>query len=59
MTGKQAVRRLEKKGWVIRRIKGSHHIMAKGRRYITVPVHGNKELGKKIQHAIAKEAEWL
>ena len=59
MTGKQAIKRLEQEGWVLRRIRGSHHIMAKELKIIPVPVHGKKDLGKGILHAIAKAAGWL
>ena len=59
MTGKDAVKRLEKEGWVLRRIRGSHHTVKKGTNTITVPVHGNKELGKRVFHTIAKKAGWL
>ena len=33
--------------------------MAKGSKIIPIPVHGKKELGKGILHAIAKNAGWL
>jgi len=59
MTGKQVIKRLEQEGWVLRRVRGSHHIMTKGLKVIPVPVHGKKELGKGILHAIAKDAGWL
>jgi len=59
VTGKQIIKRLQQEGWTIRRIKGSHHIMAKGLRMISVPVHGNKDLGKRIIHEISKVAGWL
>ena len=59
MTGKQVVKRLEQEGWVLQRVRGSHHIMAKGTKRIPVPVHGRKELGKGIFHAIATVAGWL
>jgi len=59
MTGKQVIKRLKQDGWTLRRISGSHHVMAKGSKVISVPVHGKKDLGKGIIHAIAKDAGWL
>ena len=38
------------------RTRGSHHIMAKGKKTIPVPVHGNKSLGKGLESKILKEA---
>ena len=37
---------LKAKGWELARITSSHHIFSKpGRRPISVPLHGNKDLG--------------
>ena len=37
---------LKENGWTLDRIKGSHHAFTKaGYRTITVPFHGNKDLG--------------
>jgi len=46
VTGKQLCRVLERKGWVLARISGSHHIyMRQGIPYrLSIPVHGNKPL---------------
>jgi predicted RNA binding protein YcfA (HicA-like mRNA interferase family) len=46
LTGKEFCSLLEKRGWVLKRIKGSHHIyMKEGFSVrISVPVHGNKQL---------------
>ncbi|MCK5194675.1 MAG: type II toxin-antitoxin system HicA family toxin [Desulfobulbaceae bacterium] len=46
ITGKDLCRLLERKGWEMKRIKGSHHIWAKSGNpvRISVPVHGNKPL---------------
>jgi predicted RNA binding protein YcfA (HicA-like mRNA interferase family) len=46
MSGKQLIKLLKDKGWVLDRIEGSHHIMVKGDKTLSVPVHGNKDLGK-------------
>ena len=46
VTGKQFAKALEKSGWRLLRINGSHHIYGKdGRRErISVPIHGNDSL---------------
>lgn len=43
-TGEQMVRFLEDKGFVAVRIRGSHHVMAKGELRTVVPVHGSQSL---------------
>jgi predicted RNA binding protein YcfA (HicA-like mRNA interferase family) len=46
MTAKEVAATLEAHGWVLDRIKGSHHIYVKdGQRSILVPFHGNNDLG--------------
>jgi len=57
-SGKEVCRLLERNGWELRRIKGSHHIYSKsGERYIiTVPVHGNKSLKQGLCRAILRMA---
>lgn len=55
--GKEPVNVLERNGWAVRRIRGSHHIMVKpGFRTIPVPVHGAKDLPAGLIKAIMKEA---
>lgn len=46
VTGKELAKALERKGWVLVRIKGSHHIYVKHghREKIVIPIHGNKPL---------------
>ena len=44
MTGKEIMKRLKQHGWILDRIKGSHHIFIKGSKTIPVPVHGNKDV---------------
>jgi predicted RNA binding protein YcfA (HicA-like mRNA interferase family) len=49
---------LERKGWSILRIKGSHHIYGKTGSVIrlSVPVHGTKSLGKGLLSFLMKMA---
>lgn len=46
VSGKEFAKLLEKKGWELRRTKGSHHIYVKAGSAvrISVPVHGNSPL---------------
>ena len=46
MTAREVMKKLEAHGWVFDRITGSHHIFDKeGCRPVSVPFHGNKDLG--------------
>jgi predicted RNA binding protein YcfA (HicA-like mRNA interferase family) len=49
---------LERHGWVLVRIKGSHHAFEKAGqpKTIVVPVHGNKMLKPGTQRAIMRDA---
>ncbi len=57
-SGKDICRLLERNGWALRRINGSHHIYCKpGERWIiTVPVHGNRSLKQGLCRAILRMA---
>jgi predicted RNA binding protein YcfA (HicA-like mRNA interferase family) len=56
VTGKELVKRLKALGWESTRIEGSHHILVRGTRTISVPVHGKKDLKKGTFEALWKEA---
>jgi len=58
ISGKEAVRAFEKGGFVVVRIRGSHHILKKaGVPYaLSIPVHGNKSLSKGFLRKQIKEA---
>jgi len=55
LTGKQLIKLLQQNGWRLDRVKGSHHILTKGDRTLSVPVHGSKDLGKGLLHALMKQ----
>ena len=59
VSGKLFCALLEEKGWVLRRIQGSHHIYAKKGKpiRISVPVHGNHPLTIGLQGYLMKIAE--
>jgi len=46
MTAKEIMKIMKENGWVLARITSSHHIFDKsGCRPVSVPLHGNKDLG--------------
>ena len=53
MKGKDVVKQLQKLGWRINRINGSHYIMKKGDRTEVIPVH-NTDLPPGLYKAIKK-----
>jgi len=59
ISGKEFARILEKKGWELKRINGSHHIYVKdgSPTRISVPIHGNKPLKKGLLNHLMKIAE--
>jgi predicted RNA binding protein YcfA (HicA-like mRNA interferase family) len=58
VSGRDFAKILEKNGWVLRRVHGSHHIYDKERISvrISVPIHGNKLLKAGLQGHLAKLA---
>ncbi len=56
VTGKRMARLAEGKGWVLARIKGSHHVyLQEGRiERLVIPIHGNKTLKNGLQRALMK-----
>lgn len=59
ISGKAFCRLLEQRGWVLKRINGSHHIFTKPGRTerISVPVHGNSDLKIGLLKSLLKLAE--
>ena len=53
MKGLEVVKRLQKMGWKIERIKGSHHVMKKGNKTEVIPCH-NTDLPPGLLNAIRK-----
>jgi len=46
VTAREIMDILRKNGWKLARVNSSHHIFAKeGRRPVSVPLHGKKDLG--------------
>ena len=46
VSGKELARAIERKGWLLARVHGSHHIfmMAGRQERIVIPIHGNHPL---------------
>jgi len=56
MTAKQLIKILEEHGWNFDRINSSHHVFSKpGCRPVSVPIHGNKDIGN-LAKRILREA---
>ncbi len=54
MKGKELIKLLKKEGWKLDRINGSHHIMEKEGKIVSVPVH-NQDLPKGTLSSILKK----
>ena len=59
VSGKKFCKLIEKRGWKLKRVKGSHHIYVKeGEIFrISIPVHGNKALKMGLQKHLMKIAK--
>ena len=55
MTGKDVIKKLLSAGFVLDRVNGSHHILVKpGQFSVSVPVHGNRDLGVGLLKALER-----
>ncbi|MEA5503473.1 type II toxin-antitoxin system HicA family toxin [Halotia wernerae UHCC 0503] len=61
ISGKKLCSIVEKKGWILRNIKGSHHIyqQPESGQILSIPVHGNKDLKIGTLKALMKIAELI
>jgi predicted RNA binding protein YcfA (HicA-like mRNA interferase family) len=59
ISGKEFTKILEKKGWTLKRIQGSHFIYSHPNKseIISVPVHKNNDLKKGLQKNLMNIAE--
>lgn len=59
VNGQKLIKILLKKGFILNRVSGSHHILVHKEKHLTVsiPVHKGKTLGKGITLAIIKHAD--
>lgn len=58
LSGKDLARALERKGWQLLRVQGSHHIYGKSgvEARISVPIHGGADLKRGLLHHLLKVA---
>ncbi len=60
IAGKEVIRRLKAAGFVVLRIKGSHHFMQHpDGRATVVPVHANEVIGPGLMNKILSDCEML
>ena len=57
MNSAELIRKLERAGWVLRGVKGAHHIYTHPQRggHLSIP-HPRKDLGAGLIHKLMKEA---
>jgi predicted RNA binding protein YcfA (HicA-like mRNA interferase family) len=55
MNGKTVIARLKAAGWVLDRVRGSHHLLKKDGVVVPVPMHGSRDLGTGVLSAIARQ----
>ena len=56
VSGKRLAELAVQKGWILKRIKGSHHVYAQMSRKerLVIPIHGKKQLKPGLQRALMK-----
>jgi predicted RNA binding protein YcfA (HicA-like mRNA interferase family) len=59
ISGKEFAKAIQRKGWMLSRVKGSHHIFVKEGRpeRIVIPIHGNEPLKIGLLKSLLKIAE--
>lgn len=58
VSGKDLARAIERKGWVLARVRGSHHIyvMTGRRERLVIPIHGSRPLKIGLLRSLMKIA---
>lgn len=59
VSGKELARAVQRRGWTLARVNGSHHVfvMSGRRERIVIPFHGNRPLKIGLLRALMKIAE--
>jgi predicted RNA binding protein YcfA (HicA-like mRNA interferase family) len=59
LSGREFARVIERRGWTLLRVSGSHHIYGKDGSAVrlSIPIHGNKPLKTGLLRHLAKLAE--
>ena len=55
MNGREIIKILKQNNWRMVRVKGSHHLLYKDNKTVSVPVHGKKDIGIGLFKAIEKQ----
>jgi len=56
VSGRTMARVLERKGWQLLRVRGSHRMYGRGAERIVVPIHGDQTLKAGMQRDLMKQA---
>ena len=56
ISGKKLAKILERKGWRLIRVRGSHHRYQKNNVSISIPIHGNQDLKIGLLKSVMKQA---
>ena len=58
VSGRELARIVQRRGWTLARIQGSHHVftMAGRRERIVIPIHGNQPLKQGLLRSLMKIA---
>ena len=58
VTGRELARIIQRRGWTLARIQGSHHVftMVGRRERIVIPIHGNQPLKQGLLRSLMKIA---
>jgi len=59
VSGKEFAKLVEKRGWMLLRVAGSHHIYGKAGSVVrlSIPIHGNRPLKLGLQRHLMRLAE--
>jgi len=57
VSGRELARVLERKGWQLIRVRGSHHFYGKDEERIVIPIHGNRTLKMGLQRDLLRQAD--
>ena len=55
LTGKELVKLAQKNGWEIDRVESSHHILIKGDKTVSIPVHAGKAIPTGLLNKLLKQ----
>lgn len=56
VSGRELARALERKGWQLLRVRGSHHLYGRGANRVAIPIHGSTPLKVGLLRDLMKQA---